>query len=193
MITNDKTFESAMRELNSYQASIEAANLKLSDPLADTKIAPSTQNTSDMLAHISRGTVITGDLNSDKSIFVEGRVDGNIAADSDVGINGLVNGNIRARNIHFQHAGVKGNSTAAQNATLERTAVIVGDLNGDTLTIDGKIKGKVNATDKLVLEKNALVSGEIVAGGITINDGARISASITITNSAVIDDSNFEF
>jgi len=191
MITNEKAFESALRELRSYDAAKEVSDLKLQDPLSAAQIG-SKITSEESMTRIAKGTIVTGDLKSDEAIFVEGRIDGNIIADSDVGINGLVNGDINARNIHFQTAGVKGNTVAKQSATLDRKAVIVGDITAENMTVDGKIKGTATATEKMVLERNALISGAIIAGGISINDGAKISASITITNADVIDDSNFE-
>lgn len=191
MITNEKTFESALKELNSYDVNREKSSLKMKDPLDGTRIAANVA--SDSMSRVSKGTVLNGDVNSSDAVFVEGKVNGNITADSDVGINGVVNGDIDARNIHFQQAGVKGNSVAKQSTTLDKNAVVVGDVTAENISVDGKVKGTVRAIDKLMLESNALVSGEIIAGNISITDGARIAASITITSSEAIDDSNFEF
>ena len=189
MITNEKTFESALRELSSYSTDEENRRLKLVDPLELTRIAAVVN--SDSMSVVSKGTSVNGDLESSDAVFIEGKVNGNITADSDVGVNGLICGDISARNVHYQNAGVKGNSVVKQSATLDKSAVVVGDITAENISVDGKVKGQVMANSKLMLDKNALISGGIVAGNIIISDGARINASITITSSEAIDDSNF--
>ena len=184
---NGKTFKSDLDKIADYNASSELASLNIVDPLAGSGVIPPVPQGN--MTRISNGMTVIGNIDSEEAIFVDGKVNGNITTSADVGINGLVTGDIAGRNIHFQNAGVRGTTIASGSVTLGKNAVIVGDVTAEELSIDGKIKGTARAFNKVVLESNSLVSGEVISNGISIRDGARISAAITITNTDVEEDS----
>lgn len=187
VLGNDKSYKSELDMIAAYSASNELAKLHIADPLANAgMVSPAPQGS---MTCVSNGMTVIGNIESDDAVFVAGKVNGNITTSSDVGINGLVTGDITGRNVHFQNAGVRGNTTASDSITLDKSAVIVGDITAEELSIDGKIKGIARAFNKVTLEANSLVSGEIISNGISIKDGARISAAITISNTDVADDS----
>jgi cytoskeletal protein CcmA (bactofilin family) len=86
---------------------------------------------------IGTGTQITGNIKTEGSIRVDGRVVGNIVtqADAAVGLGGVVEGSVDARNITVAGK-VLGTLTAAQKLVLENRSVIRGDLRTARLVVD---------------------------------------------------------
>ena len=86
---------------------------------------------------IAGGTVITGNIRSEGSIRVDGKVVGNVLtqADAAVGLNGVVEGAMDARNITVAGR-VMGTLTAAQKLVLEGKSVLKGDIRTARLVVD---------------------------------------------------------
>lgn len=107
---------------------------------------------------LSQDLVITGEINTDGDVQIEGRLDGNIKATTlTIGEQGAVNGSITAGLVR-----VRGKMTGKINATtveLAETANVLADITQDHLTIengaffDGKCTRKTkskNAPDAKV-------------------------------------------
>ena len=110
---------------------------------------------------LSQDLVITGEINTDGDVQIEGRLDGNIKATTlTIGEQGAVNGTIKAGLVR-----VRGKVTGKINATtveLAETANVLADITQDHLTIengaffDGKCSRKSkpkNAPAKAESEK----------------------------------------
>lgn len=86
---------------------------------------------------IGENSTITGNIESDSSIKVMGRVDGSIKAAGDVMIllNAVINGDIWAENLTIAGT-VKGNLHVKNNLHLESTARVRGDMELHSLVTD---------------------------------------------------------
>jgi len=86
---------------------------------------------------IGSGTVITGNIRTDGSIRVDGKVVGNIVTQGDaaVGLNGIVEGSLDARNITIAGK-IMGTLTATQKLVLESKSVLKGDIRTARLVVD---------------------------------------------------------
>jgi cytoskeletal protein CcmA (bactofilin family) len=86
---------------------------------------------------IGTGTVINGNVKTEGSIRVDGKIVGNVVtqADAAVGLSGVVEGSVDARNITVAGK-VLGTLTAAQKLVLESRSVIRGDLRTARLVVD---------------------------------------------------------
>ena len=86
---------------------------------------------------IASGTVITGNVRSEGSIRVDGKIVGNVLtqADAAVGLNGVVEGAMDARNITVAGR-VMGTLTAVQKLVLESKSVLKGDIRTARLVVD---------------------------------------------------------
>jgi len=86
---------------------------------------------------IGTGTVINGNIKTEGSIRVDGKIVGNVVtqADAAVGLSGVVEGSVDARNITVAGK-VLGTLTAAQKLVLESRSVIRGDLRTARLVVD---------------------------------------------------------
>jgi len=90
-----------------------------------------------MFSVIGNNTVITGNIRTEGSIRVDGKIVGNVVtqADAAVGINGVVEGSVDARNITVAGK-VMGTLTAAQKLVLEAKSVMKGDIRTARLVVD---------------------------------------------------------
>jgi cytoskeletal protein CcmA (bactofilin family) len=86
---------------------------------------------------IGAGTVVTGNIKTEGSIRVDGKIVGNLVTQSDaaVGLNGVVEGAVDARNITVAGK-VLGTLTAVQKLILESHSVLKGDLRTSRLVVD---------------------------------------------------------
>lgn len=93
---------------------------------------------------IGEGTTITGDVRSQASIRVEGKVIGDIHCEGDVtiGHKGETESNVVARNVHVA-GNVAGSVTTAGMLTITHTGVIIGDICARSLHIaeGGRFQG----------------------------------------------------
>lgn len=93
--------------------------------------------TSGTFSVIGAGTVVTGNIKTEGSIRVDGKIMGNLVtqADAAVGINGIVEGSVDARSITIAGK-VLGTLTAAHKLVLESRSVLKGDLRASKLVVD---------------------------------------------------------
>ena len=62
--------------------------------------------------------------------------------------------------------------------TLDQESTIVGDTQSDKLVCAGKIRGNLNIKESLTLTAQSDVEGDIIAGSITMNEGAFFQGNI---------------
>jgi len=127
---------------------------------------------------IAEGTSITGRIRSSGHIEIMGKVDGNIEADGDVTVSGKVSGNIKGDQLRMLNCNVKGNLEADSRAVINSESVIIGDLNADSLVLDGKLKGNVNVAKTAVFNSNSYLLGDITTSTISVDAGAVINGMV---------------
>ncbi len=95
------------------------------------------KNAAAMDTIIGENSTLTGNIETDSTIKVIGRVDGNIKATGDVLIllNAVINGDIWAENLTIAGT-VKGNLHVKNNLHLESTARVKGDMELHSLVTD---------------------------------------------------------
>ncbi len=102
------------------------------------------------LSIIAAGMTITGDVDTDGVVKVEGRVEGGIRAARQVliGRQGEVRGDINTREAVIGGT-VHGTINASERLEVQATSLIVGDINTRAIAVveGGKINGAVRITD----------------------------------------------
>ena len=188
-----QTQMSALRTIKDFDIKKAQSALRVEDSLEYANFGPGSADVSENVTIIGKSMVIDGNVKSESPISVKGTVNGNISTSSDVGINGLVNGDIEAENINFSHAAIRGNSKADREVTIGEESVVIGDINSGSLVIDGKVKGNVMVAHNVLFKANSLMVGQVTAGGVNMEEGARINATITLKNkTSEYDDSEFD-
>ena len=127
---------------------------------------------------IAEGTSITGRIRSSGHIEIMGKVDGNIDADGDVTICGKVSGNIKGDQLRLLSCQIKGNMEAESRVMINSESTIIGDINSDSLVMDGKLKGNVNVNKAAIFNCNSYLLGDIVTSTISIDAGAIINGMV---------------
>ena len=89
------------------------------------------------------------------------RITGTVIADGSVVCAGQLEGTIECDNLHILPGGT-----------------LSGDIKAKSVTIDGVMVGSVKA-DTVQLAKHADFNGELYCGGIAIDEGAKIEASVS--------------
>jgi cytoskeletal protein CcmA (bactofilin family) len=90
------------------------------------------------VAHIGKSVVIKGELSGSEDLYLDGEVEGTIELQKNaltVGPNGRIRAHINARDVII-HGKVDGNIRGTDKVELKRTAVLVGDIQTQRITIE---------------------------------------------------------
>lgn len=185
---------SALRQITEFDINRIQNALRLNDPLEGFDFGLDVNNISENITYIGNTMSIEGDVTSSDPIAVKGTVKGNIATASDIGVSGLVSGDVSAESINYEHAAVKGNTKANKDINVSEKSVLIGDVEGGSIVVEGKIKGSITAHNKVLFKSPSLVVGQIAAANFNMEDGARLNANIVIISDKLntIDDSEFD-
>ena len=77
--------------------------------------------------------------------------------------------------------------------TVEESAIIVGDLHGVTVQLNGQVDGNLRASEVIRLSATARVRGDLCAKRLIVEDGARIEgrvSSLVVTEQVSAEDSS---
>lgn len=120
---------------------------KESNGSGDVKSAPTGEGS---ISIIAAGMKITGDIDTDGVIKIEGRVEGSIRAGRQVliGRQGEVVGDISTREA-VVGGKVQGTINASERLEVQGTSTVIGDINTKAIAVveGGKINGSVRITD----------------------------------------------
>jgi cytoskeletal protein CcmA (bactofilin family) len=99
-------------------------------------------------AHIGKSVIIKGELSGSEDLYIDGQVEGSIELRNNsltIGPNGQVKADVNAKGVTIQGK-LEGNINASDRLELRKSAIIVGDISTQRITIeDGAyFKGKVN-------------------------------------------------
>jgi cytoskeletal protein CcmA (bactofilin family) len=73
---------------------------------------------------------------------------------------------------------VKGKVAVAQNVVIESGATVEADVEGQTVTVSGKLTGNVSAREKLELRPESKMVGNAKAPRIVVADGASFKGNV---------------
>ena len=127
---------------------------------------------------IAEGTTVTGRLRSSGHVEILGKIDGNVEAEGDVTVSGKVSGNIKGDQLRMLNCNIKGNLEADSRVVINSESLIIGDLNADSLVLDGKLKGNINVAKTAVFNSNSYLMGDITTSTISVDAGAVINGMV---------------
>jgi cytoskeletal protein CcmA (bactofilin family) len=99
---------------------------------------PKSLDTRSEVAHIGKSVVIKGELSGSEDLYLDGEVEGTIELQRNaltVGPNGRIRAHINAKDVII-HGKVDGNIRGTDKVELRRTAVLVGDIQTQRITIE---------------------------------------------------------
>lgn len=130
---------------------------------------------------ISKNTMIIGDIKTLANITIEGNVRGNVDALKDANIRSVLVGDLTCNNTDIRSASIQGNVITKGSAFIDSDSILLGDVQAQFASIDGKVKGNIDIGSKIELRHNAIVAGNINTNTISIEDGANIRGYINTT------------
>ena len=126
------------------------------------------------------GLRIDGDVSSDTDIVIRGTVHGNIVCRGDIELSGSVQGDIEGRNVRIVGGRIEGNVVCSETLKVERSSV-VGNLTAQRAQIDNKVEGNITVHGTLALLREADIRGDIVAGALSIEEGAVLTGKVSVS------------
>ena len=129
---------------------------------------------SDEIAEITKGTSITGNIESDGSVNVYGKIVGDITCKGKLVVTGRINGTSHAREIFANNAKVEGDVHSDGTIKIGNGSVIVGNVYATSAVIAGAVKGDIDVNGPVIVDGTAVVKGNIKSRSVQINNGAVI-------------------
>lgn len=129
---------------------------------------------SDEVTEITAGTVIRGDIETNGSINVYGKVIGNIKCLGKVSVTGTIVGTTEASEIFANNARIEGDIISGGCVKIGNGSVIIGAVVATSAVIGGAIKGDIDVHGPVIVDATAVVKGDIKSRSVQINNGAVI-------------------
>ena len=130
---------------------------------------------------ITSMTTINGTVSSKGHIRIEGTVIGDVFAFGDIKITGKVAGDIEGGNIDFGACIVEGDVKGRGDVNVGKDSSLSGDLNGQLITIDGKVRGNIDAVKGAHMSSTSLVKGSITASTLSMSAGAELQGRVNVS------------
>lgn len=128
----------------------------------------------DEVAVITEGMTIRGDVETEGSLDLIGKVIGNIDILGKLNITGTVEGNSAASEIYAERAHIIGELKSDGALKIGQSSVIIGNVYGSSAVVAGAIKGDIDVKGPVILDSTAIVMGNIKSKSVQINNGAVI-------------------
>ena len=106
---------------------------------------------------LTAGMTLTGDIVSEGSLDLIGKVNGNIDILGKLNITGHVNGNSKASEIVAEGAKINGEIVSEGAVKIGASTVVVGNITATSASIAGAVKGDIDVQGPVVLDASAIV------------------------------------
>lgn len=124
--------------------------------------------------YITKGTVITGDIDTDGSIDIIGTVEGNVSCKGKIVVGGEITGSINAGELYANNAKIQGDIKSTGSVKIGVGSVIVGNIEGESAVIAGAVHGDLDVKGPVIVDSTAVIMGNIKSKSVQINNGAVI-------------------
>ena len=129
---------------------------------------------SDETSVITGGMVVNGDVESEGSLDVVGKVNGDVSIKGKLNVTGHIIGNSEAKEIFAENAKITGNVVSESSVKIGAGTVIVGNISAFSAAIAGAVKGDIDVHGPVILDSTAIVMGNIRSKSVQINNGAAL-------------------
>lgn len=128
----------------------------------------------DETAVITMGMEVNGDITTQGSLDLVGRMVGNVTALGKLSITGTIRGNSKAAEIYAEGAQINGDVDSEGAVKVGQSTVIIGNITATSAVIAGAVKGDIDVRGPVILDGSAIVMGNIKSKFVQINNGAVI-------------------
>ena len=131
------------------------------------------------VAEVTKGTMIDGNIVSDGSMNIYGKIKGNVACRGKLVVCGTIVGSSRGAEIFTNNARIDGDVTSDGSLKIGNGSVIIGNIYGSSAVIAGAIQGDVDIHGPVIIDGTAVIQGNIRSRSVQINNGAAIEGMIS--------------
>lgn len=131
------------------------------------------------IAEITKGTMIEGNIVSEGSINLYGKIKGNVSCRGKLVICGTIAGSSRGAEIFTNNAKIDGDVTSDGSIKVGNGSVIIGNVYGTSAVIAGAVKGDIDVQGPVIIDGTAVIQGNIRSRTVQINNGAAIEGMIS--------------
>lgn len=137
---------------------------------------------------ISKDTTVVGHIVSSGHVLMMGRVEGDLTAEGNVSVSGVIKGNIKGNNVELKSCSVLGDVYSTGVIEIDNGTEVIGCLGGESITVDGRLKGDIASNTDVYFKKSAFVIGNVVAKSVSIEKGAIVCGQIEIQHAENVSD-----
>ena len=124
--------------------------------------------------YITKGTKLTGDLETDGSVDVIGTIEGSVSCKGKVVVGGTVKGDITSGELYANGARIEGNIKSYGSVKVGVGSMIIGSIEGESAVIAGAVNGDIDVKGPVIVDSTAVIMGNIKSRSVQINNGAVI-------------------
>ncbi len=130
---------------------------------------------------ISPSTSINGTVSSKGHIRIEGGIIGDIFAYGDIKIIGKVAGDIEGSSVDLDNCIVEGDIKARGDLNVGKESTLSGNISGQLITIEGKVKGDVESAKGTHMSGTSIVRGSISSPTLSMSAGAQMQGKVKVS------------
>lgn len=142
--------------------------------LKEEKAIEEVEEVSDEVTEITKGSIIEGNLKSNGSINVYGKIIGDIECKGKLVITGSVVGKSKASEIFANNSKIEGDMESTGSIKIGNGSVIIGNIHASSSVVGGAVKGDIDVKGPVIVDATAVVQGNIKSRTVQINNGAAI-------------------
>jgi len=109
-----------------------------------------------------KGTSYDGPKSEETTIISRGvKIEGKVTSNGNIRVDGEIQGDIQSQS----------------NVAVGENGSVNGQINGDMITIGGKVTGTVRAKEKLVLDSKGNLKGDLFTKILVVEEGAKFDGN----------------
>lgn len=143
-------------------------------PPVQPRPVPARPVAQDEVAVITKGASITGNMESEGSIDIQGKIVGNVECRGKLVITGSVIGDSKSAEFFADSAHIEGEVISTGTVKVGLGSVIIGNITATSAVIAGAVKGDIDVQGPVVVDTSAVIMGNIKSRSVQINNGAVI-------------------
>lgn len=183
MVVEEDKHEQTESEENEYNMEVntmsEEKDVISISPVGETKEIPEEkpfhiEDADSETTYITKGTKISGDLDTDGSIDIIGTIEGNVSCKGKVVVGGTVKGTVTAGELYANSARIEGDVKSYGSVKVGVGSMIIGSIVGESAVIAGAVNGDIDVQGPVIVDSTAVIMGNIKSRSVQINNGAVI-------------------
>lgn len=184
-----QAYDEMLNEEPAYQQNdeFEQPTYEAQQPFAEEVYAQPAYTNATMGSHeayetttISKGSVLTGNIETDGDLIIRGHVKGDIICNANLSVYGVVEGIINCNNAYLDQAIVVGDIGCSGNLQMSESSTVDGNVEAYDLLNGGHIKGNATVAEGIRFLSTSVIVGDISANDLQVERGAVIQGNIVI-------------